>query len=94
MAANLQSGFHNNINIITIRAGGARSQVYTDRAIDFNGDGTKESVTSVGVPTGVGDKVEQSVTVNQGSARTIVEGSAAESVNLPSGDTDYSLGIN
>ena len=94
MAANLQSGFHNNINVVTIRGGGARSHVYTDRAIDFNGDGVKETVTSVGVPTGTGDKVQQTVTVNQGSARTIVEGSAAESVNNPTGDTDYTLGIN
>lgn len=91
MAANLQSGFKNNINVVTIRACGSRSQVYTDRAIDMNGDGVKESVTSVGVPTGVGIKVEQTVTVNQGSARTVVEGSAAESVNLPTGDTDYTL---
>jgi hypothetical protein len=94
MVAHLQSGFSNNINIVTIRAGGARSHVYTDRAIDFNGDGTKESVTSVGVPTGVGNKVEQTVTVNQGAARTIVEGSAAEVANLPTGDTDYTLGDN
>jgi hypothetical protein len=93
MAANLQSGFHNNINVVTIR-GNARSFVHTDRAIDFNGDGTKESVTSVGAPTDTGAKVQQTVTVNQGSARTVVEGSAAESVNLPSGDTDYTLGIN
>ena len=90
MTAFLQSGFKNNINLVTIRTG-ARSQVYTDRAIDQNGDGVKESVTSVGVPTGEGSKVQQTVTVNAGSARTIVEGSAAESVNLPTGDTDYTL---
>lgn len=90
MAALLQSGFKNNINILAIR-GSARSMVHTDRAIDFNGDGVKEGVTSVGVPTGVGDKVEQTVTVATGAARTIVEGSAAESVNLQDGDTYYTL---
>ncbi len=93
MTAFLNSGFHNNINLVAIRQS-ARTQVYTDRAIDFNGDGVKESVTSVGVPTGEGEKVQQTVTVNAGSARTIVEGSAAESRNIPTGDTDYTLGIN
>ena len=93
MAALLQAGFKNNINTLAIRAS-ARTQVYTDRAIDLNGDGVKESVTSVGVPTGVGSKVEQTVTVNAGSSRTIVEGSAAESRNFQDGDTYYTLSNN
>jgi|KBSSwiStaDraftv2_1062776.scaffolds.fasta_scaffold00065_15 hypothetical protein len=90
MSALLLSGFKNNINIIAIRAS-ARTQVYTDRAIDLNGDGIKEAITSVGVPTGTGIKVQQTVTVNQGAARTIVEGSDAESVNTQDGDTYYTL---
>ncbi len=95
MAALLQSGFSNNVNIVTIRASGARSHVYTDRAIDMNGDGVKESVTSVGVPTGTGTAVEQIVTRTQGSARTIVEGSDAEpGRNTQDGDTYYTLSDN
>lgn len=93
MAAQLQAGYSNNINIITIRCN-ARSQVYTDRAIDFDGDGVKESVSSVGVPTGDGIKVQQTVTVPTGAARTIVEGSGAESVNTQDGNTYYTLSDN
>jgi hypothetical protein len=93
MTALLQSGFKNNINIIAIR-GNARSHVYTDRAIDYDGNGVKEAVSSVGVPNGTGINVQQTVTTPTGAARTIVEGSAAEPVNFPTGDTDYTLSNN
>ena len=92
MTAILQAGFRNNINAITIRGGGARSHVYTDRAIDVTGDGVKEAVVSTGAPTGTGSKVQQTVVITVGSARTIVDGSNAESVNTQDGDTYYTLG--
>ena len=91
----LNSGFKNNINLVAIRSAGSRTTVHTDRNIDYNGDGVKERITSVGVPTGVGSKVEFTVTVNTGAARTIVEGSVAETdANLPVGDTFYTLSAN
>jgi len=67
MSVLLQSGFKNNINAVTIR-NSARSVVYTDRALDINGDGTKEI-----------------------AARSITDGSAAESRNTQSGNTYYTL---
>jgi hypothetical protein len=69
---NLNAGFKNNINAVTVRATGTVSHVYTDRAIDFNGDGVKEQVTSVGTPTGVGNNVTFVVTRPQGAPRTII----------------------
>ena len=69
---NLNSGFKNNINAVTVRAGATISHVYTDRNIDFNGDGVKEKVLSVGTDTGVGSNVTYVISRPQGSARSII----------------------
>ena len=69
---NLNTGFKNNINAVTVRANGSVGHVYTDRSIDFNGDGVKEVVSSVGTPTGVGSNVTCVVTRPAGAPRTII----------------------
>jgi hypothetical protein len=67
MTAFLQAGFKNNINAVTIRQS-ARTVVYTDRALDIDGNGTKEI-----------------------AARSVTDGSNAESRNTQTGDTYYTL---
>lgn len=69
---NLNSGYKNNINAVTVRAEGTISHVYTDRNIDFNGDGVKEQQTSVGTPTGVGQNITYVVTNPAGAKHTII----------------------
>lgn len=73
MANNLNSGYHNNINIIQGRTTGTGMQRYTDRAIDLDGNGVKEKVTIVTTPTGTGSKVIETVTTPAGAARTIIQ---------------------
>ena len=79
MATDLNAGFSNNINVIEIRVNGAHSQRVTDRKIDIDNDGDKESVTivvtsghAVGTPSAPGGKIRQTVTIPNGVARTIV----------------------
>lgn len=79
MATGLQAGYTNNINTIQIRVNGAHSQRVTDRAIDFDGDGSKEQVSithvsghAVGVPSAPGGKIRRTFTVPAGVARTII----------------------
>lgn len=79
MATNLNAGYTNNINTIEIRVNGAHQQRVTDRKIDLDGNGTKESVTithvsghAVGTPSAPGGKVRTSVSIPAGVARTIV----------------------
>lgn len=79
MPTALNSGFTNNINVIEIRTNGAHSQRVTDRAIDLDGDGSKEQVTiavtaghAAGTPSAPGGKITQVVTIPAGVARTIV----------------------
>ena len=43
MAGDLQAGFVNNINVITIRTNGVSLQRVTDRPVDLTGDGNKET---------------------------------------------------
>lgn len=43
MAADLQPGHSNNINVITIRTNGTSLQRVTDRPVDLTGDGNKET---------------------------------------------------
>ena len=43
MAGDLQAGFVNNINVITIRTNGVSLQRVTDRPVDLTGDGTEET---------------------------------------------------
>lgn len=79
MPTNLNAGFANNINVIQIRVHGAHMQRVTDRAIDLDGDGNKEQVTiahvsghAVGTPSAPGGKIRNTVTIPNGTARTIV----------------------
>lgn len=80
MATGLNAGYTNNINTIQIRTNGANSQRVTDRKIDFDGDGTKETVTlthvsghAVGVPSAPGGKTRTTVTIPAGVARTVIQ---------------------
>lgn len=43
MAANLQPGHSNNINVVTIRTSGTSLQRVTDRPVDLTGDGNEET---------------------------------------------------
>lgn len=84
MASDLNAGFSNNINIIAIRTSGSSSQIVTDRAIDFDGDGNKEVVSvTPGTPTGGNTfnppptfSAEANSSIpgsNQGVARSVVQ---------------------
>lgn len=80
MATSLNSGFDNNINIIQIRVDGAHSQRLTDRKIDFDGDGIKETVIithvsgdAVGTPSAPGGKIRQTITMPSGIARSVIQ---------------------
>jgi len=69
---NLNAGYVNNINAVTVRANGNKSHVYTDRAIDFDGDGVKEKASLVITPTGNGSVITEVSTVPSGAPRTII----------------------
>ena len=43
MAADLQPGHSNNINVVTIRTTGTSLQRATDRPVDLTGDGNEET---------------------------------------------------
>ena len=43
MATDIQAGFSNNINVVTIRTTGTSMQRSTDRPVDLDGDGTEET---------------------------------------------------
>ena len=80
MATSLNAGYSNNINIIQIRTNGANMQRVTDRAIDIDGDGSKEQVTIVhvsgdaaGTPSAPGGKTRSTVTIPAGVARTVIQ---------------------
>ena len=79
MATNLNAGFSNNINTIETRVNGAHQYRLTDRAIDIDGNGTKERVTityvsgsAVGTPAAPGGKMRNTVTIPAGVARTVI----------------------
>jgi len=79
MPTPLNPGFTNNINVIEIRVNGAHQIRVTDRPIDIDGDGDQEQVTiahvsghAVGTPSAPGGKIQQTVTIPAGAARTIV----------------------
>jgi hypothetical protein len=80
MAADLNSGFSNNINIVTVRTQGVSLQKLTDRSIDLDGDGNKEQISithvsghAVGTPSAPGGKIRETVTTPAGFNRTIVQ---------------------
>lgn len=103
MATSLNDGYRNNINVIQIRVNGAHSQRLTDRTIDIDGDGEKESVTinhvsghGVGIPSAPGGKVRNTTTVPAGYARTIIsevtetDGGVADDFDV----NEYTEGVN
>jgi hypothetical protein len=51
MATSLNSGFHNNINTIQLRSSSTSLQRVTDRTIDFDGDGRKETPLATDPPS-------------------------------------------
>ena len=76
MAGNLNAGFSNNINVISLRVNGVVDHIYTDRTIDFDGDGTLEAITETHVSGHAGSsggKVSYTVTVPTGWKRTLVK---------------------
>lgn len=92
MAASLNAGFENNINNITVRASATKSHVYTDRNIDFDGDGVKEKRSSVGIP-GSGNHITYVLTVPTGAAKTIVDESFETDGGVDKTGLTYTEGI-
>lgn len=77
MAGNLNPGFVNNINIISIHSNAGGIQKITDRKIDFDGDGVKEVVSIVNNTSYYGSNgttiSKDVVTKPSGIARTVVD---------------------
>lgn len=85
MAASLNSGFHNNINTIQLRSSGSSLQRVTDRTIDFDGDGIKETRLATDPPT------------PPGVARTIISTKVDTDGGVEHRDaisTPYTTGVN
>lgn len=84
MASSLNSGFKNNINTIQIRSSATSLQRLTDRTIDFDGDGIKETRLATDPPT------------PPGVARTIIRQSMESDrgvVNDNNTSAEYTTGI-
>lgn len=81
MAASLNAGFTNNINVIQMRTSGSSMQRSTDRAVDTDGDGAVQTVSvtvtggqrGLGTPSAPGGKAIYTVTSPDGIARSMVE---------------------
>lgn len=80
MASALNAGYTNNINVVQVRTCGSSMQRLTDRSIDIDSDGDKESVVithisghAAGTASAPGGKVRETFTVPAGFARTVVE---------------------
>lgn len=67
----INSGYKNNVNIIAMRGAKSSTQIYTDRKIDLNGDGVKETVSVTTTQRG-GNKVKNVVTEPAGIARSVI----------------------
>jgi len=89
MASSLNAGFRNNINIIQIRTSGTSALRVTDRAIDFNGDGNKETPSNT-------DPAYSDLP--QGIARTIIASETETDRGYTSpytdGSSEFTKGIN
>lgn len=92
MAGDLQAGFTNNINGITVRAAPTANQLITDRQIDFDGDGVQEVVTVVTTQR-EGNKVKNVVTTPAGVARTIIKQTAEGDGGVNTSGSEFSEGI-
>lgn len=67
----IASGFENNANILAIRQDGRSVAQYTDRGVDIDNDGDKETQSFVATPI-AGKKVSYAYTNPAGAARTII----------------------
>ena len=73
MAGSLNPNFSNNVNIVAIRPTATKTELYTDRAIDLNGDSIVEAVVVTITQEGPGNKIRRTVVETAGSSRTIVD---------------------
>lgn len=99
MAGNLQAGFSNDINLVTMRDSATTSKRYTDRTIDFDGDGTKEAVTETHVsghaPVGGGKvrvTVEDVADFPAGLKNTVVSETDETDGGVNTAGTEFSEG--
>lgn len=90
MASDLNSGFSNNINTISIRTCGTSVQRVTDRAIDVDGDGVEEQVSVAVTPRG--QKVKNVVTTPAGAARTVLEQTVEADGGIDTTGTEFTEG--
>lgn len=90
--AQLNSGFENNINTITLRSSGSTTQTVTDRAIDYDGDGDVETVSVTVTPRG-GNKTKTTYVINPGAPKSIVQQTFEPGRIPPDLNTFYSEGI-
>ncbi len=96
MAGNLNAGFSNNINVIALRGNGVAAHIYTDRTIDFDGDGTLEAITETHISghAGVnGGKVRYSVTIPDGFKRTRVKQTTETDGGIDTTGSEFTEGI-
>lgn len=92
MAANLNAGFSNNVNISAIRAGGNKVHLVTDRAIDFDGDGNEEAVSVVTTLRADG-KTKHVVTKPAGVARSVVKETNETDGGVNIAGAEYTEGV-
>jgi len=89
----LASGYSNNVNILVVRTFGSRSDILTDRAIDIDGDGSKEQTTVV-TTEGAGNKIVQVVTRPAGASRSVVASTTeADGGSLDTEGNEHSEGL-
>ena len=96
MAGDLQSGFKNNLNIITIRTDGTSTQRVTDRPIDIDNDGDIETVT-ITQTSGHGDgagshKVRYTVTKPAGIGHSVVQTSVESNGGIDITGSEFTKG--
>jgi hypothetical protein len=92
MAADLNPGFTNNINTIAVRAQGTVNHIYTDRAIDLDGDGVVEKVTIVTTPHSA--SVASHVVISpSGVARSIVKQSYDSDGGVDKSGSEFTEGV-
>lgn len=102
MASDLNSGFQNNKNIITVRASATSTQKLTDRSIDLDGDGEKEQISithisghAVGTPSAPGGKIRETVVTPAGFKNTIVEQPVESDGGVTANDAaEFTEGVN
>ena len=91
MATDLNAGYSNNINVISIRTAGTSVQRVTDRAIDVDGDGAVEAVSVVSTPKS-GNKITNVVTTPTGAPRTVLEQTVELDGGIDTSGTEFTEG--